>query len=1113
MQSVSSTLAAAILATERQPLVRLRVDWNRNGNYADTYQATVGGTFVSTRKALSLNPDQTTTQINADLDHLAALGIPVLWLVLAVEWAFPSDSTGDSAVLAKYDAAVNGAAARGMQVAIQAHGCPTWINAAGTWHGPNTSTERSNWVACLHTFLARYDATKIGWVEIWNEPNLTTFWTQGANPGEYARLLQAAYVDVKATWPGVKVVGHNMSRNDIGWYEAVYTQLDTIFGSSTAAANKYYFDVGGVHPYCGNSTSGYDPADNSHADVPGTGGGALDPDYLGYRRVRDAIIAKEGAAKPLAFGEFGYPVTGSGWFLVTEANRAAYLPTAVTLARDDNYVEYINCYYHRPSEAATDYGTSFNIHPLAGATSSETAFAAAAAAANTGTTTLTLPLDDLSADVVGVELSRELATDLPAQARLFAGSAAAEAVVRLCRRDPGLDPAKHTAWHYSPLNTASPLYGVKRKGAPAILEVGFVGDAGPEYVTVLTGRVRSLEVERGGQIATMRLLDGGADMRNQVQLPMIVADGMLSGGVPFRPGLNTTFLADWVARKCGYYASPKPRSLCKLSVTSHGSGWPEVGTLNAYKGALGGKLFFTPSTDLPFAAQWVQAVDTNGSSTEELSYTLNGTCSVNNGGNILWEGWRAFDGWSVDAPLFILYRAGSANPYVSAYWEAASGRLVVTFNRGPGDGSTNRTTGAGGPVVSQNIWDYYAIQIAFTSTGADVTFRFNGTTSGPVHVATASVTGASALDSFGLARGKISSFVDGYYNGRSEADQVTTESSTSTWNNAFVPTAEIHTSTAIDNKLVATPDATERGWPLLEAIAEGEFATVGFTPTGVLHYWPRTRWTTAPYTTSQRTLSPTTALKDLQTAEAIDQLYNRVVIRARVPVVAASAQVWELGEKVKLGNGETKTFLAEPGAVTNCDTSFTYGWAPGGSHYLAGTTDDGSGAETSNLVVTISVISASLVSVAVFNPNAFAVWLVADANAAGLPADETGNPSLWLHAQAVDFEQGPQRVEAVDFTSISDYDFEQILELEDSDFRQSTTDLATLAADLVGDLGDPPPAIQDVPVVGDPRLELGDRVTITDPDGLAFTADFHCSKIALSLDSGGLAMTLSLRKA
>ena len=75
--------------------------------------------------------------------------------------------------------------------------------------------------------------------------------------------------------------------------------------------------------------------------------------------------------------------------------------------------------------------------------------------------------DDISADVVSVDLSRELSTDLPIQAKLFSGAAAAQATITLAHRDPAGDPIKHGGWFYSPLNSDSPLFSKQRKGAAA----------------------------------------------------------------------------------------------------------------------------------------------------------------------------------------------------------------------------------------------------------------------------------------------------------------------------------------------------------------------------------------------------------------------------------------------------------------------------------------------------------------------------------------------------------------------------------------------------------------------------------------------------------------------
>ena len=725
-------------------------------------------------------------------------------------------------------------------------------------------------------------------------------------------------------------------------------------------------------------------------------------------------------------------------------------------------------------------------------------------------------IDDLSADVESVDLNRDLTTDLPPQAKLFSGAAAAEATITLAHNDPGQDPFKHTAFYYSPLNSASPLFGYRRRGAPAILEFGFVTAAGPEYVTVLTGSVRSLQVTSGGRVAVMRIADNSETMRRQVSLPMVIADGETSSGNVIRPNLNTTFLADWVARKCGYYASPPPRANCLLSVTHHGSGYPEVGGIQHHNGANGSKLAYSPTPDFPTAAKWVQAVNTDGSSGQELSFILSaagGTTSTNNGGQYLWEGWRKFNTTGQDQPLFIAYITGAGAPYISAFWQASTSRFTVTCQRS--SGSAQETTGLSGPSVSPGTgWHYWAVQVSFTSTQIQVTFRYDSTTTGPVNVTSSSITGQANLNTVGIARGKVGGFAAGWFDGLSEADQVTGESTTTTWNNAYTPNAEIHASQNIDNRLVATPAAKEEGWSLFQAIAASEFATAGFDELGKLFYWPRDRWTQSPYTTSQRTLTAAASLKELETVEAIDQVRNRVVLRTQIPEVLDSSTVWKLGSRAKIpANGSKTIWVSLNDPVGNVDTSFVYGTALGSSRYLAGTQLDGQGDQISDLSFAVSVLSPTSIKIVVSNPHGFVVYLAGDENASAV---YSGKPYLWLDAQIVNFSQentnSNERAEATDATSITNYG-EQLLELEDSDFRQDTDDIQAIADDLVSDLADPGPALSDVPVVGDPRLQLGDRVTIVDPGGLAMSADFHLSSCDLSFEDGALSGVISLRSA
>ena len=383
-----------------------------------------------------------------------------------------------------------------------------------------------------------------------------------------------------------------------------------------------------------------------------------------------------------------------------------------------------------------------------------------------------------------------------------------------------------------------------------------------------------------------------------------------------------------------------------------------------------------------------------------------------------------------------------------------------------------------------------------------------------MRVATASFAGQPALNTCGIARGKVSGFATGYLNGLTEAVQVTNESTTSTWNNAFTPTADIVPDSAIDNRLQATPNVTENGWELFQQIANSEFATAGFDETGTLFYWTRRRWTTAPYDTSQRTLTAATALKELATVEATDQVRNRIVIRVNGPIVEDSQTVWKLGSRWQIPASSSITKIASLNdPVGNVDTSVAFGTASGSSRYLAGSQADGQGTSRSNLTITLTVLSPTAIRINISNPNASIVYMAGDENDS---ATFSGKPYLWIDAQIVRFgeEAGNNsftRVDVSDSASITAYG-EQILQVDDNDFRQDDDDIQQLADDLLDDLAEPGPAITDVPAVGDPRFQLGDRVTIVDPDGLVMSDDFHLSAVNFSYDSGGFGMTLSLRK-
>ncbi len=238
---------------------------------------------------------------------------------------------------ANLDAFVAAVRARGMQVRVQVYGFPDWARDSGDpdmsselWLAPASRAELTRWAAFVSR-LVKHFGTKIAYYEIWNEPNLDVFWNQGANPTEFASLLECGYVAAKVANPRVTVVSGGLSTNDVGYLTQLYTALDRF---RYAATDNHFFDVLGVHPY----SSSRAPGEDSVANVEKGPFGPKDTNFLGFTSLHDVMAEHGEARKKIYIGEFGYPVSsypatqypGSG--AVTEAQRAAWLPQAYRLA-------------------------------------------------------------------------------------------------------------------------------------------------------------------------------------------------------------------------------------------------------------------------------------------------------------------------------------------------------------------------------------------------------------------------------------------------------------------------------------------------------------------------------------------------------------------------------------------------------------------------------------------------------------------------------------------------------------------------------------------------------------------------------------------------------------
>jgi hypothetical protein len=138
---------------------------------------------------------------------------------------------------------------------------------------------------------ARHFRGRVRYWEVWNEPNIATFWHPQPDAADYALLLTAAYTAIKRADPAARVVLAGTSGVDLTFIRAV-------------AAQTKAFDVVAVHPYRG---------------IPET-------DLV------QQVEALKALGKPVWFTEIGWPA-GAGCAVCTDlGDQAAFLVRFYALA-------------------------------------------------------------------------------------------------------------------------------------------------------------------------------------------------------------------------------------------------------------------------------------------------------------------------------------------------------------------------------------------------------------------------------------------------------------------------------------------------------------------------------------------------------------------------------------------------------------------------------------------------------------------------------------------------------------------------------------------------------------------------------------------------------------
>lgn len=242
---------------------------------------------------------------------------------------------------AKYDRIVDLAEKYGLQIIARLDRPPDWThpNSELKTHPPADLDDYGDFVYAL---VQRYKG-RVGYIQIWNEPNLAAEWGfQRVDAVAYTRLLEIAYRRAKEADPDIVVLSAPLAitledasmrgnHNDLVFLDQMYQ----------AGAGEY-FDILSANAF---------GLDLPPEDPP-------DPERLNFRRVelQRQIMERYGdEKKPIWINEYGwnappasFPKELLTWESVTEGEQADYTVRGIAWAREHwPWLGVVNIWYFR----------------------------------------------------------------------------------------------------------------------------------------------------------------------------------------------------------------------------------------------------------------------------------------------------------------------------------------------------------------------------------------------------------------------------------------------------------------------------------------------------------------------------------------------------------------------------------------------------------------------------------------------------------------------------------------------------------------------------------------------------------------------------------------------
>lgn len=246
------------------------------------------------------------------------------WVRIDVDWTAVEPSPG-AFRWTELDRVETEARRAGLKVLGVLAYTPAWARPAGTTDKTPPS-DPAAFARFAGAVAARYadDATAFRAWEIWNEPNVSTFWQPKPDPAGYAALLRGAATAMRAADPGVVIVSGGVAPA-VDDPAGVEIAPETFVAAVLANGAGSSFDVLGAHPYSYPARPDDDTTQawNSFVRLP---------------LLRAALDRVGRRGVPIWLTEVGAP-TGSASRAVSETDQADIIERAVRVARGLPYVQ------------------------------------------------------------------------------------------------------------------------------------------------------------------------------------------------------------------------------------------------------------------------------------------------------------------------------------------------------------------------------------------------------------------------------------------------------------------------------------------------------------------------------------------------------------------------------------------------------------------------------------------------------------------------------------------------------------------------------------------------------------------------------------------------------